>query len=107
MILYNVTVQIESQIAEEWMGWMIQTHIPEVMETGLFLGYKVLEITNDTDPHPTFAFQYKCKSITDFNKYAELHAAKLQSAHKDRYEGKYVAIRTIMKILHEETYVSN
>ena len=36
MILYNVTVKILPEVAEEWEKWMKAEHIPEVMATGLF-----------------------------------------------------------------------
>jgi len=30
MILYNVTVSIDPEIAEEWLTWMREVHIPDV-----------------------------------------------------------------------------
>jgi hypothetical protein len=41
MILYNVTVKIEADAQEDWLQWMKSTHIPDVMDTGLFLGYRI------------------------------------------------------------------
>ncbi len=36
MILYNVTVALDPAIETEWLAWMQQEHIPEVMATGCF-----------------------------------------------------------------------
>ena len=37
MILYNVTVNIDTDVEEDWIEWMKETHIPEVMKTGFSL----------------------------------------------------------------------
>ena len=44
MILYNVTVKIDSEVHEEWLKWMLEVHIPEVMETGLFLDNRIAKV---------------------------------------------------------------
>ena len=36
MIVYNVTVKIEKDIHDDWLAWMKETHIPEVLKTNLF-----------------------------------------------------------------------
>ncbi|MGA1435113.1 MAG: DUF4286 family protein, partial [Candidatus Kapaibacteriota bacterium] len=34
---YEVFMQVDSSIAEEWVEWMRTEHIPEVMQTGVFV----------------------------------------------------------------------
>ena len=36
MLVYNVTVKVNTDIHEEWLEWMKKTHIPEVLATGYF-----------------------------------------------------------------------
>ena len=37
MIIYNITVSIIDQnIHQNWLKWMKEIHIPEVMDTGFF-----------------------------------------------------------------------
>ncbi len=36
MIIYNVTVNVEKEVEEVWVNWMKETHIPEILATGLF-----------------------------------------------------------------------
>ncbi|MFL5741830.1 MAG: DUF4286 family protein, partial [Flavisolibacter sp.] len=31
MIIYNVTVKVESQISAVWMQWLLEEHIPDIM----------------------------------------------------------------------------
>ena len=36
MYIYNVTVNIEETIHDEWVRWMNEEHIPEMLATGKF-----------------------------------------------------------------------
>ena len=38
MIIYNVTINIEEAATAEWLAWMQETHIPDVIATGKFAG---------------------------------------------------------------------
>ncbi|MEO8589060.1 MAG: DUF4286 family protein, partial [Flavobacteriales bacterium] len=47
MILYNVTINIDLDVEREWLVWMKETHIPEVMATGLFLESRMFRVLAD------------------------------------------------------------
>lgn len=98
MILYNVTVKIDHQIEEEWVRWMKRIHIPQVMKTGFFTEYKMLRLMSvDESDGLTYAIQYFCKDIKDYMEYQNVHAPALQKDHTERYQGKFVSFRTIMR----------
>ena len=44
MILYNVTVNVDEQICNEWLSWMREIHVPDILATGLFLETKIARI---------------------------------------------------------------
>ena len=44
MILYNVTVNIENAVADEWLQWMKEVHVPDVMRTGIFIQNTIFRI---------------------------------------------------------------
>ena len=96
MILYNVSIKIEPNIKDDWIKWMKEKHIPDVMNTDIFSDYKFLEITNE-EAKDTYAIQYSCKSMDDLNRYFDVFAEALQSEHQKRYVNKFVAFRTIMR----------
>ena len=41
MVLYNVTINIDYAVHDEWLDWMKNVHIPDVMNTGLFIDCKL------------------------------------------------------------------
>jgi len=106
MILYNVTVKIMAQFREDWEKWMREVHIPDVMDTGLFVEYKMSRILGEEEKEGvTFAIQYLSPSMEKFQEYQDNHAKRLQAEHTEKYRGKYVAFRTLMEVVQQETYL--
>src|ERR1041384_7581793 len=70
MIIYNVTIKLHPGIMEEWLQWMKQEHIPDLMRTGLFLEYKLCRLMEQDDSEgPTFVVQYFCDSPEHYETY--------------------------------------
>ena len=44
MIIYNVTINIEESQAKNGYYWMQKIHIPEVMNTGMFISAKMTRV---------------------------------------------------------------
>jgi len=99
MILYNVTVKILNEFKADWLDWMKTVHIPDVMNTGLFIENKICRIIEEDPDGETYAIQYFCKDMDAFMKYQNEHAKELQKEHTQRYDGKYVAFRTLMEVI--------
>lgn len=98
MILYNVTVNIDDSVHDEWLNWMIKKHIPDVLATGLFIGNKIYRIFNPgSEEGNTYSIQYFLNSIKDYEKYQKEFAPGLQDEHSKKYSGKFTAFRTIME----------
>ena len=100
MILYNVTVKINAELEKDWLQWMKDVHIPDVLDTGLFDNHKLCKILfEEEDGGVTYAIQYFCKDIEAFQKYQAEYASVLQKEHIERYKDQYVAFRTLMEII--------
>lgn len=99
MYIYNVTVSIDKDLAEEWLNWMKTVHIPDVLQTGHFTENKICKVLNVNDEGETFSVQYTFKKMSDIEEYQKNHAARLQAEHSKRYEGRYAAFRTLLEIM--------
>jgi hypothetical protein len=99
MIIYNVTVNIDNDVHTEWVEWMKNIHIPDVMKTGFFKEYRFCRVLTDEPQGHTYSIQYLCESLTDYDRYQKQEAPRLQADHKSKYEGKFVAFRTILKMV--------
>jgi hypothetical protein len=99
MIIYNVTVNVDNEIADDWVEWMKNKHIPDVMNTGKFKDYKFFKIlsTQSDETGQTFAIQYFCDDIETLNDYQQNDAPALQQEHLQRYGNKAAAFRTLLE----------
>ena len=101
-IFYNVTVKVEHEIHDEWLQWMKEIHVPDVMKTGKFLESKIcLLLGMEEEEGITYSFQYIAADMDTFQSYQSEFANNLQKEHTDRYKGKYVAFRSLMEIKEE------
>ena len=101
MIIYNVTVSVEESIKQDWLIWMQDVHIPEVMATGVFLKSQINRVIVQGDSDNTFAIAYSCESMKDLHQYQVKFASNLQKKHVNRYGDKAVAFRTLMEVIQE------
>lgn len=100
MILYNVTISIDNTVADEWLQWMKDVHIPEVMQTGFFTGNQICRVMEDEDTGgTTYAVQYTCRSIEDLMEYQRDHSPALQQKVNNRYHGRYASFRTMLEVV--------
>ena len=99
MILYHVTLKVDKDIRQEWLIWMEQTHIPQVMATGYFKEYRMTYMLFDEPDGYTYSVQYLLDSMEDLEAYMKHKAPALQKAHKERYHDKVVTYRTLHEVI--------
>lgn len=103
-IMYNVTVAIDPQIEQDWVKWMIDVHIPDVLSTGKFLSHSMQKVLgSDQEAGITYAIQYVAPDMQTFQSYQTNDAEKLQAKHKAKYDGMYAAFRTLMQVVSDSS----
>lgn len=99
MLLYNVTITIDRELSRDWLQWMKDTHIPDVMSTGMFVSYRLSRLLDhEHNDSEIFSVQYLCRSMADLVRYQQEFAPELQKAHTARYADRFVAFRTLMEV---------
>jgi hypothetical protein len=99
MYIYNVTVNIDPEIHKEWLSWMREKHIPDVMKTGCFTESRMVKVLNVDDEGHTYSIQYTFSEMKDIEKYQAEFAKKLQAEHTEKFKDKYAAFRTLLEII--------
>jgi len=100
MIIYNVTVSVDTDVAEEWLHWMKAEHIPDVMATGMFLDNRICRVLAEEEGGVTYAIQYTAADMATFERYKVEFAPRLQAETQKHYGGKFVAFRTLLEVVH-------
>lgn len=98
MVLYNVTVGIDAEIEQEWLNWMKEKHIPNVMATGMFIEYKIFKVLNQDDESSiSYSVQYFADNIENVVAYLDNHAPALVEEHRAKFKDRHVAFRTLLE----------
>jgi hypothetical protein len=99
MFIYNVTVNISDDIQNEWVKWMREIHIPDVMKTGCFVDSQMVKVLYVEDEGHTYSIQYKFLEMSDMERYQKEFAPKLQAEHTAKFKDKYAAFRTLLQVI--------
>lgn len=98
MILYNVTYGIDKEIELEWVTWMKESHIPNNLNTGLFVGHKFYKVLSHEDEvSSSYCIQYFIPTIVQFNQYLEDFAPRLIEELRQRFKDRHVAFNTLLE----------
>lgn len=102
MYIYNVTINIDDSVHDQWLEWMKNTHIPQVMQTGKFMHAKMVKVLLEEEMGgTTYAIQYQVKNKQLLEKYYEEEASRLRQEMDRLFGGKYVAFRTELEVIHQ------
>ncbi|MCS6991356.1 MAG: DUF4286 family protein [Chitinophagales bacterium] len=103
MCYYVVHVIIEKSRAEEWLHWMQQEHLPEVMATGAFSAYlifrKYLLPNEASSDNCHYVIQYHCLSRQHLDRYLTEHAPSLRRKHEEKFRGAFQATRELWQAI--------
>jgi Domain of unknown function (DUF4286) len=100
MIIYNVTIKVHSGIHSEWLQWLKEIHIPDVMQTKCFSNFKILKLLEvDEAEGPTYAIQYFAESKALYNLYREKYADQLKQKSFDKWGNQFIAFRSLMQVI--------
>ena len=99
MILYNITIAIDHSVEEEWLNWMHEEHIPEVMDTGKFTGYSLFRVvaSGEGENSTSYSVQFYAESMKQLQLYTAIHAPDLQQKMARRWPDKLTTFKTILE----------
>jgi hypothetical protein len=99
MIIYSITTIVKKDIEKEWLKWMKEVHIPNIMKTGYFNNYKIYKVRIPTslEGESSYILHYECETIDDYLTYAEREAPRLQAEYLTNFVGKVSTARTVIE----------
>lgn len=101
MIIYNVTINVDESIHDEWFFW-IKAHIQEVLATRKFKEAKLTKVLVEEElGGVTYSIQYKALSRESLDAYYREDANKLRNDSFKRFGNKTVSFRTELEIIDE------
>lgn len=102
MYIYNVTINIDESVHDQWVDWMKEDHIPAMLDTGKFSRALMTRVMVEEEMGGiTYSVQYTTDSKETLQRYYDEDAGTLRAQSK-AFEGKFVAFRTELEIISEQ-----
>jgi len=100
MIVYNVTTKVTPAIQQDWLQWIKEEHIADIIGTGCFTHAVVLQLLETDDSEgPTYTVQYFADSKSLYNNYIASHAEKMRQKAFDKWGNQFIAFRSLMQVI--------
>ena len=100
MFSYNVTIKLEEAIHQQWLQWLKNEHIPDVIATSCFTKATILRLLETDDSEgPTYAIQYFAESKASYDLYIEKFAPEMRQRSFDKWGNRFFAFRSVMEVV--------
>jgi len=102
MIIYNVTINIHESVHDQWLQWMQEKHIQDVLATGKFSSARMVKVLVEEEMGGvTYSIQYTTDSKETLQKYYEEDAPRLREEGLGLFGDKMLAFRTELELISE------
>lgn len=102
MILYNVTINIQESVHDQWMHWMQTKHIADVLATGKFSAARLVKVLVEEEMGgTTYSIQYTTDSKETLERYYTEDAPRLREEGLQLFGDKMLAFRTELELISE------
>jgi predicted RNA-binding protein with RPS1 domain len=101
MILYNVTINIDLSVHDQWLKWMQTKHINDVLATGKFTSARMVKVLVEEQGSVTYSIQYTTESKEKLERYYQEDAPRLRQEGLALFADKMLAFRTELQVMSE------
>ena len=101
MILYNVTINIDLSVHDQWLKWMQTKHIYDVLATGKFTSARMVKVLVEEQGSVTYSIQYTTESKEKLERYYQEDAPRLRQEGLALFADKMLAFRTELQVMSE------
>ena len=103
MYVYNITTNIQENAEKEWLSWMQNTHIPEMLDTGKFLSAKMCKVLVEEDLGGiTYSVQYTVENRDILEDFHKTDATRMKNKTNAKFAGQFVYFETEMQLIDKQ-----
>jgi hypothetical protein len=102
MIIYNVTINIHESVHVQWLAWMQDKHIKDVLATGKFSSARMVKVLIEEEMGgTTYSIQYSTEHKATLEQYYLEDAPRLRAEGLALFGDKMLAFRTELELISE------
>ncbi|MFN8239057.1 MAG: DUF4286 family protein [Chitinophagales bacterium] len=100
MLIYSVHITLEQAAETEWLEYMQQKHLNDVMATDCFVSCQMLKQTDFiSDNTVEYVIQYSANTMEKLQHYLDEHAMRLRQDVVIHFGSRFSAERRIYEVL--------
>lgn len=100
MIIYNVTINIDQSVHDQWFEWMQTKHINDMLATGKFTSARMVRvIIEEPMGGTTYSVQFTTDSLETLQRYYDEDAPRLRDEGQQLFADKMLAFRTELELI--------
>jgi hypothetical protein len=103
MYIYSITTHIDKSVETEWIKYMQQKHIDELLETGYFTGCSMQKsIPEKSSVYSIYNLQFTVEDEDDFIAFQYDFEPDFQAEIKKRFGGKFTSKKYFYEVILEK-----
>ncbi len=100
MYIYNITTNVSDVIHDDWLRWMRNIFIPEMLATGKFSKAKMTKVlVKEEMGGVTYSVQYTTDSLETLSDFYKNDALKLQEKSTKLFKNQFVDFTTELEVV--------
>jgi hypothetical protein len=98
MVIYEVTLTIQSSIAGEYRTWL-DRHIGELLQIDGFEAATTYEQVDTVEDHVVIVVQYSMRDLESLDRYFATDAVRMRAAAVERFGSQFSASRRVLRLV--------
>jgi hypothetical protein len=99
--IYNVTVKVDHIIHKDWLDWMKNKHLPEVMNTGCFKRFQFVRLLDiEESDGLTYATQYYAEDFGKCQSFIQQYEPAFKKASFEKWGNSLMEFASLMQVVH-------
>jgi hypothetical protein len=102
MIIYNVTTNIHESVHDQWLKWMQEKHIPEILATQKFSSARIVKVLIEEEMGGiTYSVQYVADNKEILERYYIEDEPRFHKEALELFADKMLSFRTELEVISE------
>lgn len=98
MLIVNTTYHVSEDIQTDWIFWVKNEYIPEVIKTNMMVQPRFFHLLIEDEPgNVSYALQFEVKDLDTLENWFQKYGTEMQVTMSNRFQEKVMGFTTMME----------
>ena len=100
MLIFNTTFLVSNALYESWMSWIKESHIPFVLQSGMFTKPQLAKVYSHEDQDgSSYSLQFHVEDLETLEKWHLQYAKTFEQNFANKFGSEIVFFASILEII--------